>query len=496
MINKISGIIAALYLVLGCITASVSYAVSPADVIDSSEIQSMINEFLEEVPGLAVSAVCGNDSYCKAFGFDNIKDSTLISENSNVEIASISKEFTALSVLLLQEEGKLSIDDSVSDYLPWFNVSYHGEKADIKIWHLLNHCSGLPNVDKLFPIGNDDSLKEKTARLVEGAELVFEPGEQFFYNNVGYDILTCITESTSGESFEEYVTEEILEPIGMVNSGFDIPTIQGYRYFYGSLQPYDAPRIKGNVGAGYLIVSPEDMVCWINAQLGKIDLPEKLTNAIEFSHTITEEHKIKAYDTSSENAEETLYYANGWFQNADGTIFEHSGSNPNFNSMIKINRNKNVGLFTVLNCQEPYSDDIHFKIYSELCGDDSVIIDSFEYMTNDKIGIYWTITGIVVFALILISAITQKKRITKKVPKMKSEVFRLIARLLILSLLLAVFAALPNLIGYSYKMAFLWMPLSIMIALFLTDFNIIAMIILSIKRFTIKKKQALNDEYI
>ena len=99
MKNKISGIIAALYLVLGCITASVSYAVSPADVIDSSEIQSMINEFLEEVPGLAVSAVCGNDSYCKAFGFDNIKDSTLISENSNVEIASISKEFTALSVL-------------------------------------------------------------------------------------------------------------------------------------------------------------------------------------------------------------------------------------------------------------------------------------------------------------------------------------------------------------------------------------------------------------
>lgn len=92
---------------------------------------------MDKTPGLAVVAVKGSDVGFNNWGYANIKDKTPMTEDTLVHIGSCSKAFTALAVLLLQEEGKPSIDDSVSKYIPWWHVTYQEQDADIKIWHRL-----------------------------------------------------------------------------------------------------------------------------------------------------------------------------------------------------------------------------------------------------------------------------------------------------------------------------------------------------------------------
>lgn len=133
---------------------------------------------------------------------------------------------------------------------------------------------------------------EEIVHIAENIELVYEPGTQFQYCNLGYDILAYITETVSGVPFEEYVTNEILQPIGMTHSGYHIPTTQGYRWLFRRLLPYDEPESVLTSGDGGLRSTPKDMSLWIEAQLGHLELPEKLKSAITASKETPEAYKI------------------------------------------------------------------------------------------------------------------------------------------------------------------------------------------------------------
>lgn len=257
-------------------------------VTDNAELNGYVAEYMskEHTPGLSLVAVDGDTVSYKSWGYDNIAKQIPASEHTQFEIGSTSKAFTALSVLLLQEEGKLSVNDAVSDYLPWFDVKWQGESYDLKIWQLLNHTSGIPEAKtyKQVKIGTDEKLKEETARIAKGVKLGFEPGTEYEYCNLNYDILAYLTEVVSGERFEDYVTREIFQPIGMTETGYDIPTAQGYQRCFWHTIEYDAPRMKGCQGDGGVITTTADMSLWIKAQLGQLELPEKLADAIESSH--------------------------------------------------------------------------------------------------------------------------------------------------------------------------------------------------------------------
>jgi CubicO group peptidase (beta-lactamase class C family) len=135
---------------------------------------------------------------------------------------------TAIAILQLHEQGALDIDDPVTDYVPFFKVEYPSATSKpITIRHLLNHSSGIPEAtaDLLRwthledePHPNQTALIERV--LPDYAKLTFEPGSQGTYSSVNYMVLGAVIEAASGQTYEDYVAEHILEPLGMEQTGF------------------------------------------------------------------------------------------------------------------------------------------------------------------------------------------------------------------------------------------------------------------------------------
>lgn len=468
-----------------------SLSASAADsVLDDPELNDYIAEYTEaeHTPGLSLVAVDGETVSFKKWGYDSIAQQIPATEHTHYELASVSKAFTALSVLVLQEEGKLSINDSVSDYLTWFDVKWHGESYDLKIWQLLNHTSGIPEAKtyKQVKIGTDEKLKEETARIAEGIDLGFEPGTAYEYCNLNYDILAYLTEVVSGERFEDYVTKEIFQPIGMTETGYDIPTAQGYQRCFWQTIEYNAPRFKGCQGDGYVITTTADMSLWIKAQLGQLELPEKLVNAIERSHRAEDESQ---YINAGEEGDD-CYYLNGWMQKKDGSYMEHSGGNPNFTTMLYIDRERNIGSFAASN----------MSVFSPVMASQSAykLMKGEDYKRRtadpslDAITSPIAVAALVLLIVIIIFLMTQKKRFAKKGVNMKREKIRLCLRLIIFTLLLAICLLAPYLIGYNYLFLVVWASYSALIALIIIDLDLLMMIVSSVTRY-IRQKHKVSE---
>lgn len=465
-------------------------AANKVNVLNDIEWNSFIEEKIEQdkTPGLAVAVVNGSNVDYKNWGYANIKEQTPVTEDTVFGIGSCSKAFTALAIFLLQEEGKLSIEDSVAEYLPWWNVTWEGQPQDTKIWQLLEHCSGIPNSTMMhYAVSDSTPSNEELAHIAENIELAYEPGTIFEYCNLGYNILAYLTETVSGVSFEEYVTNEILQPIGMTNSGYHIPTTQGYRWFFRKLLPYDEPEFVMSSGDGGLRSTPKDMTLWIEAQLGHSDLPEKLERAIAASHETPE-----AYEVKLENG---VVQYNGWLCH-DGYRF-HTGTNTNFSSFIMFDKERDIGIFSVSNAWIYTADYAGNSLYQVMKGEQ---INKQQYSlldpisTIDNVSTYITVIGLAVTLLILLLMFTKKKRLAKKPTDFAKEKKKLFIRCCVLMPLLLLTALLPKIVtsiaGYgfaSYKMIGVWLPYSFLIAFAVLSAMILMMLISSITRYFIVK---------
>ncbi len=168
-------------------------------------------------PGCAVAVVeDGRVVLAKGYGFADLGRRLPITPRTLFEIASVSKQFTAASVLLLAERGRLSLDDDVRKYLP--ELPRH--EAVITLRQLLHHTSGLPNyIDLLVESGkryeevttDDDAL----AALAAAPELLFPPGTAFRYNDSGYFLLSLVVQRVTGESLRQFAAENLFAPLGM-----------------------------------------------------------------------------------------------------------------------------------------------------------------------------------------------------------------------------------------------------------------------------------------
>ncbi|MEJ8756845.1 serine hydrolase domain-containing protein [Pontibacter sp. H259] len=153
--------------------------------------------------------------YRGAFGYTDFEDKDTLTTNTAFQLASVSKQFTAMAIMMLQEEGELQYDDSVQQYLPGF--PYKG----ITIRQLLNHRSGLANYtyfsDKLWPDRNKPITNKDVVDLmrVHQPAPYYPPNAHFDYSNTGYMLLAAIVEKVSGEDFATYLQEQIFEPLGM-----------------------------------------------------------------------------------------------------------------------------------------------------------------------------------------------------------------------------------------------------------------------------------------
>jgi CubicO group peptidase (beta-lactamase class C family) len=158
--------------------------------------------------------------FSKGYGLANRELEVPNARNTKFRLGSITKQFTAVCVLKLQESGKLGVDDPISRFVSDCSTNWSG----IKIRHLLTHTSGIPNFTG-FPDYLStmmlSSPAEKTIKRFRDKPLEFKPGERFAYSNSGYVLLGYIVEKASGKNYEEFVQEVIFKPLGMENSGYD-----------------------------------------------------------------------------------------------------------------------------------------------------------------------------------------------------------------------------------------------------------------------------------
>ncbi|MEM3577169.1 MAG: serine hydrolase [Candidatus Bathyarchaeia archaeon] len=182
------------------------------------------------LPGLSIAAVKENEvAYSRGFCFRDLEYGLRATPETLYGVGSVTKSFTALSIMQLAENGKLSLDDAVSKYVP-LELKPMGVSA--KVWHLLSHASGIPALayaealiryltgagDKWVPIASHEDIITFMREANEWA--LTKPGERWFYLNEGYVILGYIIEKLSGMNYEDYVREKILKPLRMSRSFF------------------------------------------------------------------------------------------------------------------------------------------------------------------------------------------------------------------------------------------------------------------------------------
>ena len=209
----------ALLLLLIFITASNSFAQQTAKQID--ELMKKYYDY-GQFNGSILVAEKGKVVYAKGLGLANMEWSIPNQPDTKFRIGSITKQFTATLILQLVEEGKLKLDGKITDYL----TDYRKDTGDrVTIHHLLNHTSGIPSYTgrpdfRTAIMRNPYKVADFVKQLTSG-DLEFEPGSRFRYNNSGYVLLGAIIEKVTGKSYETVLTERILKPLGMTNSGYD-----------------------------------------------------------------------------------------------------------------------------------------------------------------------------------------------------------------------------------------------------------------------------------
>ncbi len=182
----------------------------------------------------------------KGYGWANLEWDIPDSPSTKYRLGSITKQFTAASILLLEERGKLKVEDPVKKYMPDAPAAWDR----ITIFNLLTHTSGIPNFTNLpeyrkmepFP-----STAVETVAVFRDKPLDFQPGEKWNYSNSGYLLLGYLIEKISGESYEKFVQENIFTPLGMQDSGYDSNSAVIAHRAAGY-----APGPKGMVNAGFI----------------------------------------------------------------------------------------------------------------------------------------------------------------------------------------------------------------------------------------------------
>jgi CubicO group peptidase (beta-lactamase class C family) len=214
----------------------------------------------------------GETVLSRGYGMADLENQVPHSPQTRFRIGSVTKQFTAAAILQLQDQGLLNVQAPVATYIPDY------PNDTITLHHLLTHTAGLPNFtsapDYFEWMQQPATLDELIARF-QDLPLGFEPGSQYRYSNSGYVLLSQVIETVSGQSYGDYVHDNLLTPLGMENTGYDQPSpvpglAQGYR---GNAQDYQSvPSTHPTTaqGAGGLYSTVGDLARWNQALFGNL----------------------------------------------------------------------------------------------------------------------------------------------------------------------------------------------------------------------------------
>lgn len=233
------------------------------------KIDTIFVEFQNNLtPGASVAVIKnGEIIYQKGFGYGDLSSKIAIEPKSNFRLASITKQFTALSILLLEEEGKLSLEDKLIKFFPKFPA--YGEKITIK--NILQHTSGLLDYEDFVSDTDTAQVKDKDVLqiLMKQDSTYFEPGAEHKYSNSGYAVLAMIVEKVSGIRFADFLYKRIFKPLKMDNTiayEFGVADVSNRTYGYAKTQTgfefSDQSLTSAVLGDGGIYSSTIDLINW------------------------------------------------------------------------------------------------------------------------------------------------------------------------------------------------------------------------------------------
>ncbi|WP_254660664.1 cyclic peptide export ABC transporter [Brevibacillus laterosporus] len=461
------------------------------------QIESFITKQMNtaEIPGLQVIIVEKDKTiYQKGFGYADILSNTPVTNETLFELGSNSKAFTGLAVLELADKGLLDLNDPVTKYLPWLNLSYKGKIQPITIRQFLYHTSGVPFKSIGFlPEGNEEDALEKTVRTLLSQELNREPGTRYEYATINYDVLGLVIEKVTKQSFETYIKQNILHALELSHTYVGEQNVDqtqkatGYKIGFTEPQQYNPPSFRGNTPAGYLISNGVDIARWMKIQIGAASTGSFKPDLIKASHE--PDRKVKPSSNGSS-------YAAGWevYQSGDGEI-SHSGSNPTFSSFIVIRPTEQIGVAVLANMNSTYTVNIGQGIMNMLLDKEVPPIHSDLNKKLDQLAfsIICVVAPVCLAILFLLGRIFLE--IGKKQRKLQVTKKKVIVGLLFHLLLLCIFSLtifyLPNLLFMELTWQFIkvWIPETIMLAIYGVTLAFVLYICYSLLLLFSKKKQ-------
>jgi CubicO group peptidase (beta-lactamase class C family)/uncharacterized protein YneR len=296
----------------------------PAGQPSEKGLTSQIDALLQKVykadePGASVLVKKqGQVLFRKGYGLADMELGIPVEPDMVFRLGSITKQFTAVAILMLAEQGKLPLQDEITKFLP----DYPTQGKTITVEHLLTHTSGIKSYTDLpewLPLMRKDMTLKEIIDLFKDKPMEFSPGERWKYCNSGYILLGAIIEKVSGETYEAFLQKHIFDPLGMNHSYYGsssrviLRRIPGYSK--GGAGFENAPYISMTqpYAAGSLLSSVDDLAIWNEALLaGKLIKRETLEKAFT-------PYKLKDGTTTG--------YGYGWFiSNYEGhRIIEHGG---------------------------------------------------------------------------------------------------------------------------------------------------------------------------
>lgn len=359
-----------------------------AYALNSNEIEKLINDYKRETKCEHVSVVVFDKGEVTYYG-----------DSGNLyQIGSMTKSFTGLAVQKLITEGLIDEDAVISDYIPGFKAYYDSERADISVRNLLEQKSGYTNSEKDYPSADEGMSLSEWADSISGLELSSKPGTEYSYSNVNYNLLGLIIVNVSGKTYRDYMEQEILIPLGMVNTSVGTPIdsriIEGTRLGFRHVYKYPMTVKQACIPAGYFYSNTEDMGRWI--EIWTADGAEDRTNA----RVVPEEFK-EPLSRIKENLKKEEDYYSGWELFAEDVI-GHSGGTPQYSSRIVFDEKKRIGVSVLCNLNVAAStDSLCNSVFDVYAGKGYEKLESDIWTIFDRIFVSVTVIGILLLAVII-----------------------------------------------------------------------------------------------